>query len=519
MNMKRFLSTAVLVSAVAVNVLALTPEHTAWGKGPASYIMTKDEQAKWKAVKTDEEAEQFVALFWARRDPTPTTPRNEFREEFEARVKYTDEQFTAGKKIGSQTDRGRVFIVLGAPSKVQRSDKKSLTEQGFGTNPEAGGGDAAARQVWVYEAPNAKDIFGTPIAYVNFIDQYSRNEFVIDRAGRSADLTRATQYVVNKALTQPDLTTVPTYNTQAAPAPAAAHTPAPSTAPAAAPAVAAKTAFSTGAYQTAVDEFRAAKINPYASKAIYSTWGEFVTADGTYFVPVSLYVPKATGLTADSSLTFFGAVTDENGKVVQVVEEPAKLMATANDFYYDKSLSLPAGKYTATFGFAEAGKPVSMVSTDMNLAGSIDPATPRISQLLLSNNIYPLQTAQLPNDPFAFGGVKVVPKADRAFRQADELWYFFEMLNPGRNDQGLPKVQIKLDLEGKEAGSGRPVKASQPPREAEVNELRGVPGHYGVGSAIPLANFEPGDYTLKVKVIDTAASKTYNLSQDFKIVK
>ncbi|HEX7154006.1 MAG TPA: GWxTD domain-containing protein [Thermoanaerobaculia bacterium] len=520
MNLKRTLSTAVLVAAVALNGFALTPEHTAWGKGPASYLMTKDEQAKWKSIKTDEEAEQFVALFWARRDPTPTTQRNEFREEFDERVKYADDQFTAGKKAGSLTDRGRIFVLFGKPTKVQRSEAKSLTQQGFGTDPSAGGNDSAARQIWIYEDSTASATFGVPQAFINFIDQYSRNEFVIDRGGpRSADISRAQQRVIEKAITQPNLTTVPTYAAAPAAPATAAPAPAAATAPAAPAAAAAKTAFDTAAFQTAVNDFRAAKANPYASKPIYTAWGEYVTTDGTYFVPVSLYVPKDTGLTADSNVTFFGAITDAQGNVVQVIEEPAKLQATTTDFYYDKSLSLPAGTYKATFGLAEAGKPVSMVSTDMTLAGAIPTTEQRVSQLLLANNIYPMQTAQLPNDPFAFGGVKVVPKADKTFRQTDELWYFFEMMNPGRNEQGIPKVQIKLDLEGKEAGSGRPVKAAQAPREAEVNELRGVTGHYGVGSAIPLSNFEPGDYTLKVKVIDTVDKKTYNLQQDFKIVK
>ena len=44
-----------------------------------------------------------------------------------------------------------------------------------------------------------------------------------------------------------------------------------------------------------------------------------------------------------------------------------------------------------------------------------------------------------------------------------------------------------------------------------------MPGHYGVGSSIPLSSFKPGSYTLKVKVTDTVKKVSYNLSDDFKV--
>ena len=81
---------AAAIAVIAVSAFALSPEHVSWGKGPAQYLMTKEEIAQWKAITTDEQAEKFIALFWARRDPTPATPQNEFREQFELRVKQAD---------------------------------------------------------------------------------------------------------------------------------------------------------------------------------------------------------------------------------------------------------------------------------------------------------------------------------------------------------------------------------------------------------------------------------------------
>ena len=110
-----------LAALFAAAALALSPQHQEWAKGPASWIMTPDEQRQWKQIATDEEAENFILLFWARRDPTPGTPVNEFKNDFDARVEFADEHFadrdSTGAVItrGAMSDRGRVLMVMGFP--------------------------------------------------------------------------------------------------------------------------------------------------------------------------------------------------------------------------------------------------------------------------------------------------------------------------------------------------------------------------------------------------------------------
>jgi GWxTD domain-containing protein len=58
--------------------------------------------------------------FWARRDPIPATPNNEYREEFFQRARYATEQFAEpGGVAGWRTARGEVYIVLGSPDIAQ----------------------------------------------------------------------------------------------------------------------------------------------------------------------------------------------------------------------------------------------------------------------------------------------------------------------------------------------------------------------------------------------------------------
>ncbi len=506
MKIRMLLSTALLV-AVAASSFALSSEYAEWGQGPAQFLMTKEETARWKSIKTDEEAKAFVDLFWARRDPTPSTPRNELREQFEARVEYADKNLASSNKRlrGAMTDRGKTLVLYGQPKRVERSGARS---EGAGFNERETSQAEAPWIQWIYEGDALKDIFSTQRALIRFVDRIGNGDYRAERG--SVDLHAAQERMIEKLITQPDLTAVPTYTTDAALVPVNAPT------AEAAPAV--QTELTTESLKAAVAAFKAAG---KSEKQIFASWGEFITPSGTYFVPVMLYVPKAAGLDATKSLTFFGVVQDESGKNVSAFEQPATLVASKDDFFIDTTLmSLPAGKNRGFFGLAENGKAVAMASTEMTLAGSLDKDATAISSLILSNNVYPLSAAQQATDPFAFGGVKVIPKADKAFRSSDELWYFFELRHPGLSEdaQPMPKIQAKLDVEGTTKESKK-VKMSAPPSEVAAIEMKGVPGHYGVGSSIPLTTFKPGDYTFTVKVIDTVKKTSYTLSEKFTVIE
>ena len=140
------LSFAVLVPSV---LYALSPEYEEWRVGPVQWIMTPEEQGAWRGVKTEAQAIRFIDLFWARRDPTRGTPRNEYREEFDRRVAYSDLNFEEHSKRGALTDRGRVYVILGHPT---RMDKSLATQQGGGIQ----GYGTSERSMWFYERADAE---------------------------------------------------------------------------------------------------------------------------------------------------------------------------------------------------------------------------------------------------------------------------------------------------------------------------------------------------------------------------
>jgi len=503
------IAAALIVAGIAAGAFAaLSDANTQFGNGATKFLMSREEMAAWKSINNDKDAEAFINTFWARRDPSPGTPANEFRSEFEARVKYADEHFGEGRTKGSLTDRGRVFLLLGSPTVVRRSGGASAPP--VAAAPSSGiaapqPGDLQPQtMIWVYDQAKTKAKLPEPTIQVAFVDQFGNEVWRLDRSP-GIDVPGLLAKTAAADVTNPNATGA-TAAQAAVPAPAPAAPVA-----AAAPSIG---AYKTPALQAEVQKLRSATDNPY--KGMTFTYGEFVTPTGTYFVPVQLALPS-TAATADASLTFFGEVVDANGTTVAIYEEPAKLLASKNDLVFDRTLTLTPGTYKATLGLADAtGKVVSMVSAPMTLKG-LDKASAGVSDLILSNNIYPLTAAQAPTDPYAFGGMKVVPKSDRMFTTKDELWYFLELRNPGIDaGTNTPKIQMKLSVTGKTA-AGKDVRMENPLSDAETIELKGVPGHFGIGQALPLETFKPGDYTMKIKVIDVVNKQTYNLEQPFKV--
>lgn len=89
-----------------------------WPDEEVRWIITEEEREAFKLLTNDEERERFVEGFWNRRDPTPDTVENEFRDQYYQRVMYANERFSSGIP-GWKTDRGRIYIVYGPPDEIE----------------------------------------------------------------------------------------------------------------------------------------------------------------------------------------------------------------------------------------------------------------------------------------------------------------------------------------------------------------------------------------------------------------
>ena len=96
----------------------LTDHDKKWLDQDVAWIITDEERTAFKQLSNDEERENFIESFWQRRDPTPDTAENEFKEEHYRRIAYANEHFPAGIP-GWKTDRGRIYIVFGPADEIE----------------------------------------------------------------------------------------------------------------------------------------------------------------------------------------------------------------------------------------------------------------------------------------------------------------------------------------------------------------------------------------------------------------
>lgn len=92
-------------------------DHKRWLDEDVKDIITPEEESTFRKLSNSVERDNFIEAFWRRRDPTPDTEENEFKEEHYRRRAYADEHFSAGMQ-GSKTDRGRIYIIHGAPDSI-----------------------------------------------------------------------------------------------------------------------------------------------------------------------------------------------------------------------------------------------------------------------------------------------------------------------------------------------------------------------------------------------------------------
>jgi len=118
--------------------IELSRPYRKWLEEDVVYIITDEERAAFKQLSNDEERDNFIEAFWQRRDPTPDTEENEYKEEHYQRIAYANEHFAAGVP-GWKTDRGRIYIMYGKPDEIESHPSGGTYERPM----EEGGGETS----------------------------------------------------------------------------------------------------------------------------------------------------------------------------------------------------------------------------------------------------------------------------------------------------------------------------------------------------------------------------------------
>ncbi len=523
--------------ALALSALAEVSKYKDWDRSAEAYFLTPEERTEWKALTTDEQAEQFIALYWAKRGGAA------FKQEVSRRIAAADQQFKSARyKQGSDSVRGRLLVTLGPPSRVsqQRAQEGQVDDTAGVTAPAIdtrfqGDTQSAILYTWTWDKEKLPPVLGLNELRAQIsVDPRRGTEEL--RSGAQVDHAIAT--LAEKSIVNPDATLTaaapgaPATGAPAAGAPAGAAPAAAAAAPPPAPAVLPLPASVKSALAAA----------PPAVAGEAGFWsGTFRSPEGDDFLALQFYLPaNKSAFAAETPMKLGVLVTDGSGQEVESSWEDAKFSevaeGTRKDKVVDKSIALPPGTYKGTFGvFAAEDQPPLASAT---VPFTLDPKSTEfeVSPLILSSGLVPLTKRPGPTDPFVFGiekPIKVEPKGDRAFSKQDSLWYFYEVTNPmvpapppppadapapdpAATPAPAPRPRVMTRINVQRNGQDAFAPFTGP---ADLMPISG--GRYGTGSEIPLASFEPGYYTFAILVRDlnaprgSDANKGYERKDDF----
>jgi GWxTD domain-containing protein len=455
-----------------------------WIRGPVRCLVTPDEEKQFKTLKTDEEIAQFLKDFWARRDPTPDTPANEFAEFFWQRVEQADKSFVQTTDSGAMSDRGYVFLLLGSPTRTA----------------------TGKYQEWIYEnVPNV-----TPSSFTIRFSAKGGNPLLLGRK-EVDELVTSNEFLRGLGEKAKEIFAPPPVVAEALPS-----------AMEIAPPEAVVTEESKLLDSLAGNDLLPSAIPIQVRTDIYQA------TKGDSFVVVTLGVARSDAGTGN--LVGFARFVSEAPDVAPITLAAADSFAPAEAenadpanllLVYQGGTGLHPGRYTLLAGARdpESGK-AGVVKLPLEVPKY------EASQLLLST-VALLQKLEGPKappsvgegkkPPFFLGSFRVVPSLDGIFKQGSEVAWYFQIYNavpdPGT---GRPSITIEYNILLKQKGEFRPVAA--PVIERNRPSQIGAFSFQLIKPTAAQKGWVEGEYKVTVKVTDEVAKSSVSHEIPFRVV-
>jgi GWxTD domain-containing protein len=496
-----------------------------WLDEDVRWIISDEERAAFKQLSNDEERDQFIEGFWQRRDPTPDTVENEFKEEHYARIAYANEHFAAGIP-GWKSDRGRMYIMYGKPDEIDSHPSGGQYERPM----EEGGGSTSTFpfEQWRYRYLEG---VGQEVI-IEFVDTCMCGDYhmTMDRSEKDALLMTPggglTQYEQMGMARKSDrfngglerLGTGPFSNDQQTKQFDRLEQWAKLNKP---PTVKFKDLEEIVSHKISVN------LMPFDVRA------DFVRVTGdTVLVPVTIQVKNrdVTFVNKDGvqrgTINIFGRVTTLTGRIAQTFEDtvqmdiPAELLPkeTENSHVYWKALPLRPGRYR-----------FDIVVKDVNgdRAGSWsrgvqvpDYAEDKLasSSLIVADNMEPVAAKNVGTGMFVIGTTKVRPRVASAdgkpviFKRNQKLNFWMQIYNLGVDEKThKPSATIEYDVTNA-ATNKQVIKSVE-----STDQMGNVGDQMTLQKTLSAANLGPGIYRIQIKVNDNISKQTVDPSATFAV--
>jgi GWxTD domain-containing protein len=491
-----------------------------WLNVDVGYIITDEERQAFKRFTTDEERQQFIEQFWLRRDPSPDTEENEYKEEHYRRIAYANERYASGIP-GWKTDRGRIYITFGPADEIESHPSGGSYQRPI----EEGGGTTSTFpfEIWRYRYIEG---IGNDVL-IEFVDPTMTGEYRMTMDPSEKD---ALLYVPNAGLTmyeemgmssktdrfsRTDGTRLGTGNM---PLPSRMNQ---------------FERLQRFAMLQKPPQVKFKDLEAQVNSTVrFNTLPMLVR---THFMPVTnASVISAVTLQFDrkdlqfsqkdniskATVNIYARITSMARRVVNVfedvvtVEVPTEMLPQMikGSSMYQKSVPLPPGKYRLNIVAKD------IVGGNMNtyeLALDVprfDEDKLSTSSLILADTIEKVPTKSIGTGQFVIASNKVRPRVNDTFAREERLGIYMQLYN-FQGDEKTQKPNGTVNYEIVKAGSNQKVFEYS----EEAANMPGSATQVIVEKLLPLKTLEPGAYTLNVVAQDKNRNQSVSNSATFTV--
>jgi GWxTD domain-containing protein len=506
----------------------LSKTYKKWLNEDVVWIISDEERAAFKQLSNDEERDNFIEAFWQRRDPTPDTEENEYKEEHYRRIAYANEHFPAGIP-GWKSDRGRMYIMYGPADEVDSHPSGGSYERPM----EEGGGETSTFpfEDWRYRYLEG---IGQEVI-IEFVDSCMCGDYhmTIDRSEKDA-----LKYTPNAGLTM--------YESMGMSSKA--------------------DRFSGGGLEQLgagpmssqqqtkqfdrLEQFAKLQAPPPVkfkdleeivnTKLItnlmpFDVRSDFVKVTGdTVLVPITIQMKYRDITFANKdgvqrgTVNIFGRVSTLTGRVVQTFEDtaqvdvPAELLprTAENSSVYWKALPLRPGRYKVEIAVKDVnGDRKGLWSRGIVVPEYSDDKL-STSTLIVADQMESVPTKDVSTGSFVIGVTKVRPRVAPAngkpalfTRSRDQKVNFWMQVYNLGVDEKTHKPSATFEFDIVNVATNKPVVQ----KTESTDQMGNVGEQVTLQKSIASANLQPGIYRIEIKVNDNVSKQTVDPSATFAV--
>lgn len=495
-----------------------------WLDEDVRYIISPEERKTFANLSTDEEREQFIEQFWIRRDPTPDSAENEFRDEHYRRIAYANERYASGIP-GWKADRGRIYIAYGPPDEIESHPSGGMYQRPY----DEGGGFTSTYpfEIWRYRwlegigsdillefvdptmtgeyrltmDPSEKDaLLHVPGAGLTLAESMGLSE-KRDRFTRTDGTRMGTPIGGSQSIRYNQFERLQLYANIQKPPPVK---------------------FTD--LEAVVDSTIEYNTLPFQHNVSYVKITDSSTlASITVQVENKDLMFKQEGPLHKGVVNIFGRINSVTRRVVTHFEDTVTINTTpdrleaeaARKSIYNKPLPLAPGMYRLELVVKDiVGETISTYRTALNVP-KFDDEKGGFSTVILADKIERVPTRSLGAGQFVLGASKVRPRLNQEFKRDEKMGIYVEFYNLGENEETqMPDGEVRYQI-AKASSEGELLLDFA----ETLADIRGAsPGQVTIEKLLPLGSLEPGDYKLTLKLVDSVKNETLTPTAKFKVL-